>query len=548
MIGAIVLPTTCFLAAAGIAYVEAFRHAGRVLEQTSRTVQEHASKVLEGGELLQRHVALLLGDAPPAAWRAREPSLHRSLAALAGDFPHVRGIWVIDAQGEAVAGSRLYPAPAGMNLAARDYFAVQRDSNAGPYVGAVIRTAVTQAEVFMFSRRIEAPDRRFAGVVAISMSPDYFTSFYRDLARAEPGLVATLVRADGSVLARWPAPEGDPTMAPDGPMARRIARGETSALFENTSAIDGVRRLVAYRKVEPYPLYATTGLSYEAILADWYRFVGVLALFTFPTAFALALACRVAMRRLASERDAMRAVREEVEARRRAESASRTKDEFLAMLGHELRNPMAAITSATRALNRPGLPDPGRRAMLEVLERQSARMKRLVDDLLDVGRVLSGKIRVDRVPIDLAATAERTASTMRMAGLLADRRVEVRGEPILVLGDATRLEQVIGNLLGNAVRHTAPQGSIEVTVERDGAWAVATVRDDGAGMTPELIARAFDLFEQGESELSRPGGGLGLGLTVCRRLVELHDGEIVARSDGPGRGSSFVVRLPALDA
>ena len=234
-------------------------------------------------------------------------------------------------------------------------------------------------------------------------------------------------------------------------------------------------------------------------------------------------------------------------ARADAEAASRAKDEFIAMLGHELRNPMAAIGNASRLLGRADLPGAARSQTVGMLHRQVEHMRRLVDDLLDVSRVLAGKVSLDRQPQDLRAIVEHALATLRTGGQL-DRhtlRTQLHGVP--VQADAVRLEQVVINLVGNAAKYTPEGGSIEVRCGREGDQAVLAVRDDGVGMTPELIARAFDLFAQGDQELHRASGGLGLGLTLVRRLVQLHDGTIEAHSDGPGRGSTFTMRLPAAD-
>ena len=238
----------------------------------------------------------------------------------------------------------------------------------------------------------------------------------------------------------------------------------------------------------------------------------------------------------------------EQEAREEAEASNRAKDEFLAMLGHELRNPLDVIGTAVRVLDaRPAAPDPEttRRAR-GVLARQVRQLGRLVDDLLDVGRVTTGKIRLAPVPVNLADAVERCIAGLMPEGAAPQHRLTVRAEPTWVEADQTRVEQIVMNLLSNAVKYTAPGGAIEITVVGDGRTARLSVRDTGVGMSPYMLERVFDLFFQGERTLERAEGGLGIGLTLVRRLAELHGGRVAAESPGQGRGSTVTVELPQI--
>jgi signal transduction histidine kinase/HAMP domain-containing protein len=235
-------------------------------------------------------------------------------------------------------------------------------------------------------------------------------------------------------------------------------------------------------------------------------------------------------------------------ARAEAEAASRGKDELLAMLGHELRNPLAAIANAARVLDTPGVPEDSARRAREVIMRQNAHLARLVDDLLDVARVTSGKIVLTRQPLDLAEAVQRGVATLAASGRSAHHRVTLDLEPVWANVDDTRLEQVVANLVGNALRFTPPDGTIAVTLRAAGGEAVLEVRDSGMGIAPEMLPRVFDMFVQGARGSDGGPGGLGLGLTLVQRIAELHDGTVEAASDGPGRGSVFTLRLPAMPA
>ncbi len=243
--------------------------------------------------------------------------------------------------------------------------------------------------------------------------------------------------------------------------------------------------------------------------------------------------------------DAARAMQALAEARRNAESANRAKDEFLAMLGHELRNPLSAITTAAQVLRiRPD--GPAAANAQQVLQRQAVHLTRLVDDLLDASRVSLGKIELHRRPLDLTALVDRVASQV-VAGS-PKHRLDMRLEAAWVSGDDTRLEQIVTNLLSNAVRYSPDGGVIRLQLARSADAVCLTVRDEGIGMDLELLHRVFDLFVQGERGAARSQGGLGIGLTLAHRLALLHAGQLEAHSDGEGRGSTITLTLPAIES
>jgi NO-binding membrane sensor protein with MHYT domain/CheY-like chemotaxis protein len=228
-----------------------------------------------------------------------------------------------------------------------------------------------------------------------------------------------------------------------------------------------------------------------------------------------------------------------------AEESSRAKDEFLAMLGHELRNPLASISNAVHLLGA-GAQGADWRFAQDVISRQSAHLARIVDDLLDVRRAIAGKMALERKPLDLHLAVDEALSALQAAGRTAGRRVEYHGSSVWVNADRTRIEQVLSNLVSNAAQHTAPGGRIALSVEASDGEVVLSVVDDGAGMEAETAARAFELFFQAHQDPDRRKGGLGIGLTLARRIVEMHGGAISAASEGRGKGSSFTVRLPAI--
>jgi signal transduction histidine kinase/ActR/RegA family two-component response regulator len=233
-------------------------------------------------------------------------------------------------------------------------------------------------------------------------------------------------------------------------------------------------------------------------------------------------------------------------ARQEAEASSRTKDEFLAMLGHELRNPLAAIGSAIAILNRLSAADERSVHAREVITRQVTHLRELMDDLLDVGRVTTGKIILSPKTVDLSDLARRGWAVLESTGMFARHKAKLEANPVWVAADETRMAQVIDNLLTNAVKYTPAGGSVMMTIRCESDDALIRVADTGIGISPALLPRIFDLFVQGEPTRDRAKGGLGIGLTLVKRLVEMHGGSVAACSEGPGRGSAFTVRLPRL--
>jgi len=232
--------------------------------------------------------------------------------------------------------------------------------------------------------------------------------------------------------------------------------------------------------------------------------------------------------------------------RKRAEDAlreaDRQKDEFLAVLAHELRNPLAPILNAVQVLQKRETDDPIILRQRAVIERQARQMARLLDDLLDVSRIAHGKIELRRQPVDLVAIIDQVVESCRP--LIEQRQqalsVTLPPHPLCLDADPVRLHQVVGNLLNNATKYTPLGGQIHLMAGQEGKSAVVRVVDTGVGIAPEYLPRIFELFSQADRSLSRSEGGLGIGLTMVKRLVELHRGTVEVHSEGAGRGAEFV--------
>lgn len=241
-------------------------------------------------------------------------------------------------------------------------------------------------------------------------------------------------------------------------------------------------------------------------------------------------------------------VTERTRAEQALREADRRKDEFLAMLAHELRNPLAAIRNAVQILLRKEGDPKTVRSAGEILDRQVEHMVRQVDDLLDVSRISRGKIELRKEQVELTSVVKHAVETIRP---LCDRLnheliTTLPFNRLYVAGDPVRLAQVVGNLLNNACKFTDKGGRIWLTVDEVGDQAVIRVRDTGIGLAADQLSRIFELFAQVDNSLERARDGLGLGLTLVKKLVEMHNGAVEAHSDGPGKGSEFIVRLPLL--
>ena len=232
----------------------------------------------------------------------------------------------------------------------------------------------------------------------------------------------------------------------------------------------------------------------------------------------------------------------------RAQRENRSKDEFLAMLAHELRNPLGAIQGAVHALALLNQTEPMGLRATGIIKRQVVHMARLVDDLLDVGRAVTGKIVLKRVPVNLADSVKASISAIASGNSNNYGRVDLVSEPVWISGDPVRLEQIVGNLVSNALKFTRGDGVISVFVGRDGDDAVLRVADQGIGIPADMLPKIFDLFVQAHHTIDRTRGGLGIGLTLVRRLAELHGGTVHAASEGDGQGSTFTVRMPTVAA
>jgi signal transduction histidine kinase/ActR/RegA family two-component response regulator len=331
----------------------------------------------------------------------------------------------------------------------------------------------------------------------------------------------------------------------DGVLALRGTLGDAAALFGDAAPEDTRSRLATALKTSDAVLLPGVGrvrLGLAVPLRAAWQVIGVLALArTSSRPFSVddVLVATTFATHAATALENARVYREVLEADRR-------KDDFLARLAHELRNPLAPIVNALHLLGRVGTAGPNASELQAIISRQARRLGTLVDDLLDVSRIRLGKLTVNLEPVDLREIARRCFEALQLSDQVEGHTLSMSlpSEPVPVNGDPARLEQVVANLLNNAVKYTPEGKPIYLTVERMATEAILSVRDSGIGIAPDTLPHVFKLFTQADGAVPLARGGLGLGLALVRALVERHGGVVTAASAGIGHGSTFTVRLP----
>jgi signal transduction histidine kinase/DNA-binding response OmpR family regulator len=452
---------------------------------------------------------------------------------------------------------------------ARGYSLGAVDFILSPVVPEILRSKVRVfVELHVLQRRIaRQADERVtlaASTAALQVAEESTrrSAFLSDLSHALSGLLDVQAGMHKLLTMTVPALAAEATLAllDDGGQVQHLARCRTevdgSAWCDPLPAeLNGEERQRIARALQPHEGWPADGgprLDSVYPLRHGMRLLGVLMTDGQGTAMGGTLLEEVATRAAVAFATAQlyQNLQAEIAERRQAEArleeASRRKDEFLAMLSHELRNPLAPIRNAVELIRRLGPGDPKLVWATDVTERQLRQLTRLVDELLDVARISQGKIVLQKTVLDLNALVANCVEAVRPA-IAARRQLLTQAlpaSPVWINGDSARLQQVVSNLMSNAIKYTQEDGSLHLAVSVDDGQAVISVRDNGMGIEAELLPRVFDLFEQGRRALDRTQGGLGVGLTLVQRLVRLHDGRVEALSAGAGKGAEFRVYLP----
>jgi signal transduction histidine kinase len=417
-------------------------------------------------------------------------------------------------------------------------------------------------------RRLLDANGRFDGTAVATILPESYRTFFRTLDLGNGGVI-TVLHPDGVVLFREPSETNPINQTAQGNALLQHARQAPKGTIDGPLEPGGPAYLTAYQTVANPPVIVGVSLRKSDVLADWHKQRRVAAAAYGALALTLSaivlLLFRVVSARERVERELAGVQRQEAErlrvandrlaealdreqhARRAVEDASHMKDEFLMTISHELRTPLTAIYGWVRVLATREMPRDEQARALGAIERNALAQTRLIDDLLDVSRAISGKLRLESRPVDVGAAVRGAVETLTPA--LAAKRLELNlaVDPDLppILADPDRLQQIVWNILSNAIKFTPDGGRIEVRAARtDEAQIEIAIADTGPGIPPEFLPYVFDRFRQGDAGTRRRYGGLGLGLAIVRQLVELHGGTVDAHSDGDGTGATFRVRLP----
>ena len=417
-------------------------------------------------------------------------------------------------------------------------------------------------------RPLLGPGGRFLGLVVATFTPARYREFFRTIDVGEGGII-WVFHPDGVVLFREPS-TGDPIneSATGHPIFAAARGGGSSGTVRSALDPGGTIYRSAFKSSGNPGMIVAVSLDEAEVLENWREEARTSGIAFVALTATLGIVLLVTLRQMRARTDAERAFAElqrleaerlrdanerlesalqrEQRARQEAEAASYMKDQFLMTVSHELRTPLTAIYGWTRMLSQsPLAPDEQARA-LAVVERNAQAQTRLIDDLLDMARAITGKLRIDARPVDVGAAVQAAVETVQPA--LDARRIhltlDVDPATPPVPADPDRLQQIAWNLLSNAVKFSPDGATVCVRVRPAGNHVELQVQDDGAGISPEFLPYVFERFHQAEAGARRRYGGLGLGLAIVRHLVELHGGTVAAASEGEGKGATFTVRLP----
>jgi signal transduction histidine kinase len=501
---------------------------------------EYLAGSFAGGDAALRQLALhgaRIGGlrAPTDEWL---PILTQARAGLSG----IGAISVID--GTSTVRHSTRPEIVGQR---RAEWTMQQALSADPgdtlIVGPPVVAVVPPFEYLIpLARRLFSRDGRVEGAVVASFIPDALRAFFRTVDVGQQGSVwvfhpsgITLLREPSAYTALGQNAAGNELYE----AAIQSPRGTLRGL---TTPERGVQRS-AFERVATVPLTVAVSLDESEVLAPWRRELAL----SIVAMLSVVFVCGVTMLGLFRQMDAVEvALAREKAARAEAEAASALKDEFLMTASHELRTPLGVMLTGATVLASNRINEAERRQTIDAIARNARTQARLVGDLLDVSKGMAGSFRLDVSTVAVADIVRAAVETVKVAAEAKGVRLDVQIDPAVgtLVGDGSRLQQVLWNLLSNAVKFTAGGGEARVRAGRHGANVIIVVSDTGIGISPEFLPHVFDRFRQEHTGMTRPFGGLGLGLAIARHLVELHGGELTVESEGRGRGARFTVRLP----
>jgi signal transduction histidine kinase/CheY-like chemotaxis protein len=530
-------------------YQRRLSDANDIADRIARVADEQAVKVLDLNREISSRIVEMLGDSDDARIRANQKAAHDRLSEIGESFPQVAAITVFGVAGDMLASNRFFPVPA-VSIATRNDFVSARAMRPEPYFSLPLVGKVAQTDVFTTSVGRSANDGRFMGVVSIALKRDYFSSFYRELSTGDPGVTVGLYRRDGGILVREPQGHPGVTHAHNTVFTDAMRSNELFGRVRMRSSVDGVERILAFRRVGDYPLYVASGFPVTAIFGEWRRHYALIAVITAAPCIAVWVLVLFSLRQLRAQQAAWERWQAEVAMRLSAEASSRqlrrmgALGNLVANVAHDFNN-LLMVVSANMELARRKNFNGLEREVLAV-ERATAGAEALARRLLSVAR----KQPLKQEPLDLTTWLPAAAELIETAlGEKIQMKVRVSPDMWWVRADATELEFAIINVAVNA-RDAMPHGgrfairgqNVRVSADPalpDGEYALLAFTDSGEGMTEATARRAFEpLFT---TKLSGAGTGLGLAqvLAACEQA-----GGTARLASVPGRGTTVRVYLP----
>jgi signal transduction histidine kinase len=552
LVVSIVFPLACLAGYGYLDYQRRVADSDNAIDRLVRVTEEQAVKVLDLNQQIGARILELLDDEDEAAIHAREGALHQRLRVIGGDFPQVATIAVFGADGKLLVNSRAYPAPA-LSIGQRDDFIAARAIRPEPYFSLPMYGPVSQTDVFTTTIGRSAADGRFLGAVTIALRSAYFANFYRDLTGGDPSLALGLYRQDGQLLVRYPGWPRGTLLSARTPFTDALRDRELFGHVRMTSSIDGIERLLAFRRVGDYPLYVMSAYATQAIFQQWWNHFLLIGVITVAPCIAVWLLVFFSLRQLDTERLAWERWQGEVAMRLSAEASSRQLQRMgalgnlVANVAHDFNNLLRVVSSNMQMARHKGFRN--LEDEVKAVERATATAEALTRRLLSVAR----KQPLKQEPVDLAKWLPGAATLIDSAvGDKVQVSVNLVADIWRVLVDPTELEFAIMNLAVNS-RDAMPRGGRFVircqnvrlvssdTLLPDGEYVLISCSDDGEGMAEAVARRAFEpLFTT-----KLKGSGTGLGLAQVLAMCEQSGG--TAKIDSVvGSGTTVRLYLPHL--
>ena len=540
-----------YVGVAAYQHHEAYTDAELRLDRATRIAQEHALKVFDTNESMLARVMDAVGQQEVAVLKAREGQLHQQMLAMSRNKPQIQSMWVQGPDGHPLATDRRLPAPADLDVSDRDYFQWHRSHRGGLFVSEMLKGRATGTRFFDMSRGRYLADGRFAGVVSVSLSPEYFEAFHKELVAEEPGLAITMVRDDGAVLTRSPNGTGNHTrLDANSVLMTAIRSAPTEGRTNGISPFDGRERMFKYRKIGDYPVYVAAGIDLAEVQSRWLSEMGLIAAVGLPALVGFFFTGRAALRKTRESLQTAEQLKREATARRTVEAALLQAQKLEALgrltggVAHDFNNALMIINT-NLALIKLKFP--------QVAERQLEAIGTAVKSATQLTRQLLAFSRRQALVPQLISLQERLPAMNAMLGPVLGSGVqpslEVAPDTAQVLVDPAELELALLNLAINA-RDAMPEGGTFRVSARNavddlppmmtGPAVLVEAADDGCGIDPKILHKVFEPFFT-----TKPvGAGTGLGLSQVYGLCQRAHGTATVASE-PGKGTTVRMFFPA---